>query len=229
MPNTKPEISKPTFDEGRPTWSHRPGIQGRIEGHLQPQLNRGRLDEEHGSVHTETEEGTHPGRALSYGQDPPLTAPPTYAQSGAPRWKTIYYGDRPANEPQPKQQVPAPNTNRPVPGRYASPPQLAIFPPRPEVLSPRTPFVRDGASSATIATGRTGFDTLRGMPRVPIPGPASRHAGGYISAHHTPLPTGMMPKKHSWRDDREVRSPEERGRLVFPEADYSRIAAVRAW
>ncbi|MCJ1392545.1 hypothetical protein MMC18_005413 [Xylographa bjoerkii] len=229
MPSTKLEISKPIFDETRSTWSLRSDAQGRREGHPQTRLDRGRLDEEHGSVHTETEEGTHPGRALSYGQAPPLTAPPMYTQSGPPQWKNIYYGSPPADEPQPARQASPPVINRPTPGRYASPPRLEIYPPRPDVLSPRNPFVRDGASSATFATGRAGFDTLRGMPRVPIPGPASRHVGGYISAHHTPLPPGMTPNKNSWHSNQGVRSPEERGRLVFPEADYSRIAAVRAW
>ncbi|MCJ1417429.1 hypothetical protein MMC32_003773 [Xylographa parallela] len=229
MPSTKPEISKPIFDETRSTWSLRPGAQGRGVGNPQTRLDRGRLDEEHGSVHTETEEGTHPGRALSYGQDPPLTAPPTYTQSGLPQWKNIHYGDRTANEPQTARHVSPPVIHRPGPGRYASPPRLEIHPPRPDILSPRNPFVRDGTSSATLATGRAGFDTLRGMPRVPVPGPASRHLGGYTSAHHTPLPAGMTPKKNSWQEEQGVRSPEDRGRLVFPEADYSRAAAVRAW
>ncbi|MCJ1403185.1 hypothetical protein MMC11_006408 [Xylographa trunciseda] len=172
MPSSKPEISKPIFDETRGTWSLRSNAP---EGHPQTRLDRGRLDEEHGSVHTETEEGTHPGRALSFGQDPPLTAPATYAEAGPPQWKNIYYGDRSANEPQTERQVIPPGIYRPAPGRNASPPQLEIYTPRPEMLSPRTPYpyAQDGASSATIATGRAGLDTLRGMPRIPIPGPAN--------------------------------------------------------
>ncbi|MCJ1479724.1 hypothetical protein MMC13_008410 [Lambiella insularis] len=228
IPDTKPEISKPVFDETRSTWSLRPNAQGHMVAHPQTRLNRGRQDEEEGSVHTQTEEGTHLGRAISYGQDQPRTAPPTSTQFALPQWRSIRYGERPPNQPPPIREKSPSRYKGPTLPQNPSPPRLQIISPRPEPRSPRNPFVRDGSSSAT-ATGRAPFDTLRGMPRVPVPGPASRHAGGYTSAHHTPLPPGMIPKNTSWPDDQRARSPEDRGRLVFPEADYSRIAATRAW
>jgi len=80
----------------------------------------------------------------------------------------------------------------------------------------------------------------------PMPGPASEHQGGWRSAYHTPLPSAMPGALgNSWRDERvgeggerqragregredggrpELRTERSSagGRLVFPEAEWSR-------
>jgi hypothetical protein len=55
-----------------------------------------------------------------------------------------------------------------------------------------------GAASSGVAA----YDSRRSVMRVPMPGPASIHAGGYNSAYHTPLPSAMAtPGGNSWKQE----------------------------
>ena len=219
MPNIRLQISKPTFDEceSKAGYNH---TTTRPQTRLHTRPNRGRQDEEHGSVHTETEEGTHPGRPLSWGQEPPLTAPPTYNQSGVPVFRPVQYVSEPSEETNNfRQSFLAPRRNRQPPGALPLHPAIHRY-----NSNIGNPFAQEGSSFAT-GNGQAPYNTLREFVRQPLPGPASLHAGGYNSAFHTPLPPGMGPGNNSWRDDQEVGTKsgeKEGGRLAFPPADYSR-------
>ena len=233
MPNTRPSISKPIFSESQSELGHASNMQEKNEK-VRPRtrLYRNRTDEEHSSVHTETsvhtvtDDGLHPGRKLSWSQDPPLTAPPTYTQSGIPQWRAIHYGYGPTNEISPtapiRRQTP-PGFRRPAVNAYAfSPPHLHIYP-------TVNPYAQQ-EGPVMSRTGLAAYDSLRDVMQGPLPGPASLHAGGYNSAYHTPLPTAMG-TKNSWRDEQGSDRPAlERGvsggRLVFPEADHSRTGRL---
>jgi len=253
IPNQRPSISKPYFNE----YSTEPGMPpGSISektsssrstsasSRLRTRIHREpRIDEEKGiiSEQTETADGTHPGRKLSWGQSPPMTAP-AYSTFGGTQWRTIRYGPverRPSEDIAPFQsqdQLPPrmssrhpsnspPQMNRrAVPGLYITPPQAPIPSQYPQTSQAaisyvQNPFAQRHVVPLSPSNQQAPYDALREVMRAPLPGPASLHAGGYTSAHHTPI-------KNSWREDlaRERGEQMVQGGIVrFPEADYSRI------
>ena len=222
LPNKRPSISNPVFDDksARSSINSNSNKDLEKEARSRPQtrLYRERFDVEHGSVHTETEDGTHPGRPVSIGgQELPKTAPATYTQfSVPPQWKQIFYGEvglTNETEPAPRHLSPPLGSRRkPAPARLPTPPSINIY-------TTGNSYAQEIVSARRPAP----FDTLRGMPRGPVPGPASQHIGGYHSAHHTPMPLGLGGKMQGSRYDQAMVSPEYKGRLKFPEADYGRI------
>ena len=219
MPNVRIKISKPSFDGGE----SKAGLDAST-GHPQTRLHtpipHDRRDRNYGSVHTETEDGTHPGRPLSWGQDPPLTAPPIYNQTGVPLFRPVQYSGGPSNETEPKRQsMLGPNRKYNAPATLVSHPAIQRY-----NSNVGNPYAEDGS---TLATGNAHgpYETLREVIRHPIPGPASMHAGGYNSAFHTPLPPGMGPVRNSCYDDQVIGVKGDDaglGRFAFPQADYSR-------
>ena len=227
LPNSRPSISEPTMSEPKIFKKQKP---------MFPKLHRDRTDEEHGSVQTETEDGIHPGRKLSWGQSPPMTAPSRFELGLRPQFRPVSYGD-PTRLDEKHEFAP-----RRAPTRNATPPRLQLWgtdnnaaPPALEFdysnvpptakgpLDTRRgvlpPFVSPRAANA-ISSSNAAFDVRPSVLRGPNPGPASRHNGGYNSAYHTPLPTGMVQNGNSWRDDM-LRGYNGQP-LDFPKGDYSR-------
>ena len=199
-------------------------------------------DLERGTTHTNTEHGTHPGRKVSWGQSPPMTAPPRMDINTRPQFRQINYGEPPQ---QPTETTAlSPRIDGPTTRRYAPPPRLQLW--GPDTRSPA--LVMDYAAAVTpagltpsghapydvrrtvmqplptaygtmgaVSTGyATAYDARRSVLRTPLPGPASMHMGGYNSAYHTPLPTGMAASGNSWRND--IASQQ----TAFPVDQYSR-------
>ena len=231
LPNSRPSISAPELIE--PTIS-RPVSHVKAEETLHPESrSASEPDLEKGSIHTETAEGTHPGRKLSWGQSPPMTAPSRFEIGTRPQFRQVSYES--TNESSPL------SPRRRISNRYATPPRLQLWGPghsEPTVvadygsISAHGPKTHDGrgaaaqshgtgSSSAGVSSASSTHDgERRPVLRMPMPGPASKHSGGYNSAFHTPLPTAMMPTGNSWRDDMmkaNVAPPAE-----FPKGNYSR-------
>ena len=220
LPNSRPSISEPKPNMTEPKvggfFSRAPKTEN-APPPPQTRLYRERLDIEHGSVHTETEDGLHPGRKLSWGQSPPLTAPSRFELGVRPQFRPVSYGD-----PKPLHENLAASSRNPA-TRNATPPRLQLWgtdngrapslvfdytgiPITPKgPLDTRRgvlpPFVSPRGVNA-VSSATSSYETQPTVLRNPAPGPASQHHGGYNSAYHTPLPTGMIEKGgNSWRDD----------------------------
>ena len=247
LPNSRPSISKPQMIEPKfslTTNGSQDGGQSRPRTRLYQER-----DLEHGVAHTNTEHGAHPGRKVSWGQSPPMTAPPRMDIHTRPQFRTINYGE--------PQQLPtettalSPQIDGPTTRRYALPPRLQLW--GPDTRSPalvmdygaglptagltpgltpsghapydvrRTvmqPLPTAYGTMGAVSTGYAGYDSRRSVLRTPLPGPASMHNGGYNSAYHTPLPTGMAATGNSWRDDMAQAAANQQA--IFPAGQYFR-------
>ena len=244
LPNSRPSISKPqmiepkfslTTNDSRDTDQSRPSTRLYQERDL-----------ERGVAHTETEYGTHPGRKVSYGQSPPMTAPPRMDIHTRPQFRTINYGE-PKQAPTETTTL-SPQIDGPTTRRYAPPPRLQLW--GPDTQSPalvmdyaagqatagltpsgyapydvrRTvmqPLPTAYGTMGAVSTGyAAAYDSRRSVLRTPLPGPASMHAGGYNSAYHTPLPTGVAVSGNSWRDDMARAGANQQA--IFPASQYYR-------
>ena len=209
LPNSRPSISNPSIIEPKfsvSTGSSNPSkVEGKPSLNLQPQPQH---DVEHGVTHgfthTDTPLGTHPGRKVSYGNSPPLTAPSRMdirGAGGVPQFRNVSYRRGNANETTPLSPGMA--------GPRTGAPRLQVWAPNEKPL-PMSPgygsFAANGPATADVrrlpgqARGVGFWDVENGAGnsfaydahrRPSLRNTASQHAAGYSTAHNTPLPTPM--------------------------------------
>ena len=203
LPNARPSISYPEHIE--PKLSFGTTSTGHSRNGSKPTLHVDpHRDLEPGFTHTDTPNGTHPGRKLSWGASPPQTAPSRYGLGGSqPQFRPVSYGRGGANESTPL----SPSRSAAYPGAQA--PRLQVWgpdgAPAPQSVS---------ASYGTLAANGPVTADVRRLPSqyyagefggpAPARGPSfaydanrrpsvkmpdSRLTAGYSTAHNAPLPT----------------------------------------
>ena len=215
LPNSRPSISNPSIIE--PKFSVSTDGSNLSRGASKPELhvdpNR---DVEAGFAHTATPHGTHPGRKVSWGASPPLTAPSRFEAGGSqPQFNPVTY--RRGGSPDEKTPL-SPSKQGP---RTAMAPSLQVWPPSSDAHPSRSfataygtlaangpvtadvrrlPFQQPGAGwgglGADTSSRSFAYDANR-RPSIRN-NAASVHTAGYSTAHNTPLATPVPGSANPW-------------------------------
>ena len=129
-------------------------------------------------LHTQTEDGTHPGRKLSWGQSPPNTAP-----AARPVFRTVDY-NRGATETSPlTAEAPQQERRGAQSARYAPPPRLQLYGPQ-----DRSPALMvDYGAAQTPLTPNVNAEpyNMRGgrLVRAPSTAYGSMYGGSFLNGY----------------------------------------------
>ena len=211
LPNSRPSISNPEMIE--PKLSIGTNSSGHSRNGSKPTLqvdpNR---DLEPGFTHTDTPNGTHPGRKLSWGASPPLTAPSRFGHGGSqPQFRAVSYR-RGANETTPL------SPTGPAANPWSQAPRLQVWGPD-EAPAPQSitanygTLAANGPVTADVRRLPAHFSGMAFGGTAPGGGPSfaydtnrrpsakiadSQLTAGYSTAHNTPLPTPLGRPGSPW-------------------------------
>lgn len=183
---SRPSISNPKPIE--PKFVYPDNASSRYSGNSRAPATRIH-DLEKGSMHTQTDEGTHPGRKLSWGQSPPNTAPPQAGNfpEARPVFRTIDY-NKDATETSPLSAAPpgaAQQQRRNAQSARYTPPRLQLY--GPQDRSPA--LIMDYGAMRTPLTPNVNAApyNMRGgrLMRAPSTAYASMYGGDFLNGQRS--------------------------------------------